>query len=95
MDEQAATQTAASRHTPRPWENVMESVHAGFFIMRNGHWKQATGGDKSLMIAAPEMLDALEFVRMTFAGIEASKRKGHHTECPKIVAAAIAKATTR
>jgi hypothetical protein len=43
--------------------------------------------------AADKMLEALEFVRMTFADIEASKRKGYYTECPKIVAAAIAAAT--
>ena len=40
-----------------------------------------------------DMLEALEFVAMTFADIEASKRKGYYTECPKIVADAIAKAT--
>jgi hypothetical protein len=43
--------------------------------------------------AAGKMLEALEFVRMTFADIEASKRKGYYTECPKIVAPAIAEAT--
>jgi hypothetical protein len=43
--------------------------------------------------AADKMLQALEFVQMTFADIEASKRKGYYTECPKIVAAAIAEAT--
>ena len=43
--------------------------------------------------AADKMLAALEFVRMTFADIEASKRKGYFTECPKIVAEAIAEAT--
>ena len=43
--------------------------------------------------AADEMLEALEFVRMTFADIEASKRKGYFAQCPKIVAAAIAEAT--
>ena len=47
----------------------------------------------ALIIAAPEMLDALEFVAMTFADIEASERKGYFAECPKIVSAAIAKAT--
>ncbi len=44
--------------------------------------------------AADKMLEALEFVRMTFADIEASKRKGYYTQCPKIVAEAIAEATT-
>ena len=43
--------------------------------------------------AAGKMLEALEFVRMTFADIEASKRKGYFTQCPKIVAEAIAEAT--
>jgi hypothetical protein len=43
--------------------------------------------------AADTMLEALEFVRMTFADIEASKRKGYYTQCPKIVAEAIAEAT--
>ena len=43
--------------------------------------------------AADKMLQALEFVQMTFADIEASKRKGYYTECPKIVAEAIAEAT--
>lgn len=43
--------------------------------------------------AADKMLQALEFVQMTFADIEASKRKGYYTECPKIVAGAIAEAT--
>ena len=43
--------------------------------------------------AADKMLQALEFVQMTFADIEASKRKGYYTDCPKIVAAAIAEAT--
>jgi hypothetical protein len=42
--------------------------------------------------ASGKMLEALEFVRMTFADIEASKRKGYYTECPKIVAEAIAEA---
>jgi hypothetical protein len=52
-------------------------------------WESA---DLRLRLAAPEMLEALEFVDMTFADIEASKRKGYYTECPKIVAAAIARA---
>jgi hypothetical protein len=42
--------------------------------------------------AAGKMLEALEFVRMTFADIEASKRKGYYAQCPKIVAGAIAAA---
>jgi hypothetical protein len=43
--------------------------------------------------AADKMLEALEFVQMTFADIEASKRKGYFTQCPKIVSEAIAEAT--
>lgn len=52
-------------------------------------WESA---DLRLRLAARDLLEALEFVSMTFADIEASKRKGYYTECPKIVAAAIAKA---
>jgi hypothetical protein len=48
--------------------------------------------DARLLSSAPDMLDALEFVRMTFADIEASKRKGYYSDCPKIVKTAIAKA---
>jgi hypothetical protein len=43
--------------------------------------------------AADKMLEALEFVQMTFADFEASKRKGYFTQCPKIVSEAIAEAT--
>ena len=43
--------------------------------------------------ASGKMLEALEFVRMTFADIEASKRKGYYARCPKIVDEAIAEAT--
>jgi hypothetical protein len=43
--------------------------------------------------AADKMLEALEFVRMTFADIEASKRKGYYRQCPEIVDQAIAAAT--
>jgi hypothetical protein len=39
-----------------------------------------------------DLVEALEFVSMTFADMEASERKGYLTECPKIVAAALAKA---
>jgi pyrroloquinoline quinone (PQQ) biosynthesis protein C len=39
-----------------------------------------------------DLIQALEFVSMTFADMEASERKGYLTECPKIVAAALAKA---
>ena len=42
--------------------------------------------------AAGKMLEALEFVAMTFADIEVSKRKGYFARCPKIVAEAIAEA---
>ena len=50
--------------------------------------------DDARQYAAHKMLQALEFVRMTFADIEASKRKGYYSQCPKIVAEAIAEATT-
>ena len=50
--------------------------------------------DDAHQYAAHKMLQALEFVRMTFADMEASKRKGYYTQCPKIVAEAIARATT-
>ena len=45
-----------------------------------------------LIAAAPDMFEALDFVAMTFADMEASERKGYLTECPRIVAAAIARA---
>ena len=57
-----------------------------------GHDFSATPAD-ARQYAADAMLQALEFVRMTFADIEASKRKGYFTECPEIVAKAIAEAT--
>jgi hypothetical protein len=57
-----------------------------------GHDFSVTPAD-TRQYAADTMLAALEFVRMTFADIEASKRKGYFTECPKIVAKAIAEAT--
>jgi hypothetical protein len=47
----------------------------------------------TLQYAADKMLEALEFVSMTFADIEASKRKGYYADCPKVVAEAIAQAT--
>jgi hypothetical protein len=88
-----ALSEAGRKSTPGAWEDILHSEHAGFLIKRNGCWNPATPRDKALMIAAPEMRDALEFVAMTFADIEASKRKGYYTECPKIVSTAIAKAT--
>jgi hypothetical protein len=57
-----------------------------------GHDFPVTPAD-ARQYAADSMLAALEFVRMTFADLEASKRKGYFTECPKIVAKAIAEAT--
>jgi hypothetical protein len=57
-----------------------------------GHDFSATPAD-ARQYAADAMLQALEFVRMTFADIEASKRKGYFSECPKIVVKAIAEAT--
>ena len=50
--------------------------------------------DDARQYAAYKMLQALEFVRMMFADIEASKCKRYYTQCPKIVAEAIAEATT-
>lgn len=43
--------------------------------------------------AANKMLEALEFVRMTFADIEAAKRKGYYSDCPRVVVDAINEAT--
>jgi hypothetical protein len=45
-----------------------------------------------LIAAAPDMLEALEFVRMMLADIEAAKRKGYYQKTPSVVATAIAKA---
>jgi hypothetical protein len=47
----------------------------------------------ALQYAADKMLEALEFVSMTFADIEASKSKGYYADCPKVVAEAITQAT--
>jgi hypothetical protein len=47
----------------------------------------------ALQYAADKMLEALEFVSMTFADIEASKRKGYYIDYPKVVAEAVAQAT--
>ena len=58
----------------------------------NGIVRPEAEANAYLVAAAPDMFEALEFVRMTFADIEASKRKGHYADCPSIVAAAIAKA---
>jgi hypothetical protein len=89
-------------HTPGPWH--VDSCDDDLIYSANG-WHIATVGNEAqeqpaheitanaqLIAAAPELLDALEFVRMTFADIEASKRKGYYIECPKVVAAAIGKA---
>lgn len=54
------TQTA--QHTPGPWGNISHSEHAGFLIKTNDCWKRATDADKSLMIAAPELLEALRYI---------------------------------
>ena len=94
------TQTA--KHTPGPWDFCHVPGEYGHVItIEEGEiaeaFSEAVGDEQAvanarLIAAAPEMLEALEFVRMTFADIEASKRKGYYTECPTIVAAAIAKA---
>jgi hypothetical protein len=58
------------------------------------HHDFASTATDARQYAADKMLQALEFVRMTFADIDASKRKGYFTQCPKIVAEAIAEATS-
>ena len=98
------TQTA--QHTPGPWQDndagliygqvTGDDDEAPFICDVCDNQPDYTARERAnarLIAAAPEMLEALEFVSMTFADMEASKRKGYYTECPKIVAAAIAKAT--
>jgi hypothetical protein len=58
-----------------------------------GHDFPITATD-SRQYAADTMLQALEFVRMTFADLEASKRKGYFSQCSKVVAEAIAEAAS-
>jgi hypothetical protein len=58
-----------------------------------GHDFPVTPAD-ARQYAAEKMLAALEFVRMTFADLEGSKRKGYFTQCPKVVADAIAEAAS-
>ncbi|MBV9483804.1 MAG: hypothetical protein JO249_24110, partial [Acidobacteria bacterium] len=96
---QAMTQTA--QHTPGPWQAITTATRFtvndkdGFPVLRINGGMVPVEANARLIAAAPDMLDALEFVRMTFADIEASKRKGYYVECPKIVDAAIAKAEGR
>jgi hypothetical protein len=52
--------TRTTRHTPGPWEDVSHSAHAGFLIKANGFWNPATVRDKAFMVAAPELLSALD-----------------------------------
>lgn len=52
----------------------------------------AISEEDNLDYAAPKMLEALKFVRMTLADIEASKRKGYIGQCIKLVSEAISKA---
>lgn len=100
--------TKTSQHTPSPWEIVptvhsdrvnifatdpRHHQHVGTFVSGSRKDLPVFRANARLIAAAPELLKALEFVSMTFADIEASKRKGYYTECPKTVAAAIAKAT--
>jgi hypothetical protein len=82
------TQTA--QHTPGPWEDISYSEHAGFLIKTNGRWNPDMPGDKALMIAAPELLEALE------TALVALRRE--YDECSdsiKDAVAAIAKAEGR
>src|SRR6516165_543890 len=98
---------AEAKHTPAPWETLEIIDGISIKDSRNvtiAYCDDATDADEieiteaettanaRLIAAAPDMRAALEFVGMTFADIEASKRKGYYTECPKIVAAALAKA---
>jgi hypothetical protein len=57
-----------------------------------GHDFPVTPAD-ARQYAAEKMLAALEFVRMTFADLEASKRRRYFTQCTKVVANAIGEAT--
>jgi len=95
------TQTA--QHTPGPWkvkdyysiifpDDGSDIAKVSLRPDNRGDYLESVA-NAHLIAAAPEMLDALEFVAMTFADIEASERKGYFAECPKIVSAAIAKAT--
>jgi len=95
-------------HTPGPWQDndagliygqVTDDEDEAPFVCDccnepgSGEYTEREKANARLIAAAPDMLEALEFVGMTFADMEASKRKGYYTECPKIVAAAITKAT--
>jgi hypothetical protein len=53
--------TQTLQYTPGPWLNITESLHAGFLICNadNPCWHPAKPGDKSLMLAAPRLLEAL------------------------------------
>jgi len=98
--------TKTSQHTPGPWSDNDNGLilgdldnyrHEAPFVadvcISPDAYTDRERANCRLIAAAPDMLAALEFVSMTFADIEASKRKGYYTECPKIVAAVITKAT--
>lgn len=102
--------TTTIKHTPGPWDlyNPHRSAQYVDQIISDGEYRSIfrihhddgivqseAEANAKLIAAAPDMLEALEYVRMTLADIEASKRKGYYTTCPKIVAAAIAKAEGR
>jgi hypothetical protein len=53
------------------------------------HWRDA---DLLLRMAATDLVEALEFCKMTLADLEASKRKGYIAEAKKLARAALAKA---
>jgi hypothetical protein len=100
--------TNTARHTPALWalysphpsEQYVDQINTDGqhrrSIFRIHHdddiVRPEAGANAYLIAAAPDMFEALEFVRMTFADIQASKRKGYYTEYSSIVAAAIAKA---
>jgi hypothetical protein len=50
------------------------------------------GEDLRLRLAAPELLEALQYCDMTLADLEASKRKGYIAHAKELARAAIAKA---
>jgi hypothetical protein len=96
---------APKHHTPGPWavdpEKPTEIVASdGAAIASTDFFGDgaatAVEANAAFIVRAcnahGDLVAALEFVRMTFADMETSKRKGYYTECPKIVAAAIAKA---
>lgn len=78
---------------PRVAKNAPSYQCIYLYVDYGSHAEEAEANAK-LTAAAPQMLEALEYARMTLADIEVSKRKGYFVEAPKIIASAIAKATT-